>query len=323
MRAWIAALFCIALVVTQPTMRANAGEAVSFGITSITALSLPHYLAEEKKLYQAENLAVDTIVAGAAAGVLQQVAAGALNIAQVATDQTLRAILHGAPMKIVAGAISNAPFRLIGARQIKGWNDLKGKTISVGGVNDVTLYFLRIMARRNGLSDQDYDIVYGGGTPNRFAQLASGAVAAAILTNPIDFTALSQGYVDLGSVPQYLPNWAQNNLVIETRWGSQHRPAVLGFLRAQIVATRYFYDPANRAEVIDILARRTKSTLQEAAATYELYVREHVIALDAALFPDGIKANLDAFVEMGEIKQAPPLAGFIDAGFLAEALGSK
>src|SRR5205823_5696590 len=85
---------------------------ITFGITSATALSLPHYIATEKKFYQAEGLAVDTIVAGAAVGVLHQLAAGSLNIAQAATDQTLRAINRGAPIRIIAGAASNAPFRM-------------------------------------------------------------------------------------------------------------------------------------------------------------------------------------------------------------------
>jgi ABC-type nitrate/sulfonate/bicarbonate transport system substrate-binding protein len=93
----------------------------------------------------------------------------------------------------VAGAASNAPFRVVAPRTIKDWSDLRRKTISVGGLTDVTLYFLRVMARKNGLADQDYDLLYGGGTPSRFAQLASGAVAAAILTNPVDFSALEQG----------------------------------------------------------------------------------------------------------------------------------
>jgi ABC-type nitrate/sulfonate/bicarbonate transport system substrate-binding protein len=152
----------------------------------------------------------------------------------------------------VAGAASNAPFRVVAARTIRSWSDLKGKTISVGGLTDVTLYFLRVMARRNGLADQDYDLLYGGGTPNRFAQLASGAVAAAMLTNPVDFSALEQGFVDLGSVPQYLPNWAQNNILVDTRWAQKNRAAVVAFLRAHIKATGYIYDPAHRDDVIAI-----------------------------------------------------------------------
>jgi len=250
--------------------------------------------------------------------VLKQLAAGSLNIAQAATDQSLRAMLHGAPIRIVAGAAANAPFRLIAAKEIKSWGDLKGRTVSVGGLTDVTLYFLRVMARKNGLADADYDLLYGGGTPNRFAQLASGAAAAAMLTNPIDFAALEQGFVDLGSVPAYLPNWAQNNILVDTRWAEQNRPAVVAFLRAHVRAIRYLYDPANRDEVIDILARHTRTAPKIAEATYDLYMRQQVIARDG-IADDGIKANFDALVAMGEIAEAPPLTGFIDASFLAQA----
>jgi ABC-type nitrate/sulfonate/bicarbonate transport system substrate-binding protein len=294
-------------------------DSVTFGITSATALSLPHFIAEEKKYYAEEGAAIDTITAGSAARVLQQLAAGSLDMAQVATDQTLRAILHGAPVRIVAGAAANAPFRVIAAKGVKGWSDLKGRTVSVGGLTDVTLYFLRVMARKNGLADQDYDLLYAGGTPDRFAQLASGAVAAAVLTNPVDLVALEQGFVDLGSVPQYLPHWTQNNILVDTRWAAAHRAAVVAVLRAQIRATRFFYDGANRDEVVGILAKYTRTTTPVAAKSYDLYVRDEVIARDAALSPEGIKANLDALKAMGEIETPPPPANFMDTSFLAEA----
>jgi NitT/TauT family transport system substrate-binding protein len=307
------------ILADAPFLPAQAANEVSFGTTSNTAFNLAHHVATEKKYYEAENLKVEAIVVGAAVGVLQQLAAGSLNIAQAATDQSLRAILRGAPIRIVAGAASNAPFRVVAARTIKSWSDLKRKTISVGGLTDVTLYFLRVMARKNGLADQDYDLLYGGGTPSRFAQLASGAVAATILTNPVDFSALEQGYVDLGSVPQYLPNWAQNNILTDTRWAARHRAELVGFLRAHIRATKYIYERANRDEVIDILVRYTRTTPQVGAATYDLYIKQQVIARDAALFEDGIKANFDALIAMGDLIVPPPLAGFIDGSFLAEA----
>jgi ABC-type nitrate/sulfonate/bicarbonate transport system substrate-binding protein len=298
---------------------AQALVEITFGMTSNTAFGLAHYIATEKKYYQAENLKVESIVAGAAVGVLQQLTAGSLDIAQAATDQSLRAMLRGAPIRIIAGAASNAPFRVVAAKAIRGWGDLKGKTISVGGLTDVTLYFLRVMARRNGLADRDYDVLYGGGTPSRFAQLASGAVAATLLTNPVDFAALAQGYVDLGSVPRYLPNWAQNNIIIDTRWAQRHRAAVVGFLRARIKATNYVYEPANRDDVIAILVKYTSTTQQIAAATYDLYISQQVIARGAALSQEGIRANFDALVALGDLTERPPLADFIDGSFLTEA----
>jgi len=315
---FVAALSALVLVAQTACSAAKAAE-VTFGITSATAFSLAHYIATEKKFYAAERLAVETVVAGAAVGVLQQLAAGSLNMAQAATDQTLRAVLRGAPIKIVAGAAANAPFRMIAAKTVKGWGDLKGKMVSVGGLTDVTLYFTRVMARKNGLADQDYDLLYGGGTPNRFAQLASGAATAAMLTNPVDFAAIEQGFVDLGSVPQYLPNWAQNNILVDTRWAQKNRATAVAFLRAHIRAIRYFYDPANRDEVIVILAKQTRTTPSVSTATYDLYVKQQIVARDAALFEGGIKANFDALIAMGDLTEAPPLTGFIDASFLAEA----
>jgi NitT/TauT family transport system substrate-binding protein len=317
---WPAIIACtLTILASASSCPAQAPVEITFGMTSNTAFGLAHYVAAEKKYYDAENLKMDPIVAGAAVGVVQQLAAGSLDIAQAATDQSLRAILRGAPIRIIAGAASNAPFRAVAAKTINGWSDLKGKTISVGGVTDVTLYFLRVMARQNGLADGDYDLLYGGGTPNRFAQLASGAVAAAILTNPVDFSALEQGYVDLGSVPRYLPNWAQNNIIANTRWAQRHRAAVAGLLRARIKATNYIYEPANRDDVIATLVKYTRTTQRIAAATYDLYISQNVIARGAALSEDGIKANFDALVALGDLTERPPLAGLIDGSFLAEA----
>ena len=141
-------LALILLAAAVPWRRAQAAETITLGITSATAFSVPHYIAQEKNYYAAAGLNVDTIIAGSANGVLQQLAAGSINIGQAATDQTLRAIKRGAPIRIVAGAASNAPFRMIAAKGTKSWSELKGKTISVGGLTDVTLYFLRTMAHK-------------------------------------------------------------------------------------------------------------------------------------------------------------------------------
>lgn len=319
MRQCLSAVLLASWALAASPPAAAADTQVDFGITSLTAFSLPHYIADARELYAAENLKVSMIVGGAATGVIRQLSGGSLNIGQAATNQTLRAIMSGAPIKIVAGAAANAPFRLIAARTIKAWSDLKTKTISVGGTTDVTLYFLRVMARKNGLADSDYDLIYAGGSPDRFAQLLSGGVAAAVLTNPLDHTALQQGFVELGSVPHYLPHWAQNNLVVHTDWAARNRAAVVAFLRVHIRATDFLYDPRNRDEVVRILATYTNSTAETAAAAYDVFVREEVIAPKGALFEGGIQANLDALMELGEVTSTPPLGTFIDPSFIAEA----
>jgi NitT/TauT family transport system substrate-binding protein len=318
MRLVLAALICAPALVLGPGSAAAQGK-IEFGITSYTANTISHFIADDKKFYQAEKLSVETIVAGSAANVIQQLGGGSLQIAQAATNQTLRAIIQGAPIVIVSGALSAAPFRVVSAKTISKWDQLKGKTISVGGPTDQTLYFLRVMAGKNGLNDKDYDLIYAGGTPDRLAHLISGAAAATVLTNPLDFTALDQGYVDLGAVPQYLPNWAQNNVQINRTWGQSHRADVVAFLRAFVKATDFFYDPSHRDEVIDILAKYTKSDRTSAEKTYDFYIDIKAVPAHGALFTAGIQANLDAFVDMGEMKTTPPVANFIDPSYLAEA----
>jgi NitT/TauT family transport system substrate-binding protein len=316
---WLVVTAFVALGTGLP-QKLRAETHIALGITSLTAFSLPLYIAEEKGLYAAHGLDVDIIVAGQAASVIRQLTAGSLDMAQAATDQSLRGMLQGAPIRIIAGAAANAPFRMVGGKGVVSWRDLKGKVLSVGGPTDVTLYFLRVMARRNGLKDTDYDLIYAGGTPQRFAQLASGGVAGAMLTNPLDFTALEQGYVDLGIVPEYLPHWAQNNLLVAQSWAASHRAAVVAFLRAEIAATDFFYAPAHRDAVIAILVKFTKAEPATAAATYDFYLQQQVIAPKSALFEAGIQHNLDAFVEMGELQRpTPPLSQFIDPTYLAEA----
>jgi hypothetical protein len=58
---------------------------------------------------------------------------------------------------------------------------------------------------------------------------------------------------------------------------------------------------------------------QIAAATCGLHISQQVIAREAALFEDGVPANFDALIALGDLAAAPPLADFIDASRLAEA----
>src|ERR1043166_3041194 len=95
----VTALLLLGGLASRP---AAAASEIAFGITSQTAFSLAHYVATDRRLYEAENLKVETYVAGAAVQVLQQLAGGSLNMAQAATDQSLRAIIRGAPIRIGA-----------------------------------------------------------------------------------------------------------------------------------------------------------------------------------------------------------------------------
>ena len=296
--------------------RAESGV-LQFGTTGRSdSTSIATFIAIEKKLFEAENLKVNWIPAGSAARAVQQTVAGSLDLSIAATDATVRAIAEGGALKIVAGTVGAAPFRVVGDKSVGKWADLRGKTISVGGPSDQTLFFLRIIARQNGLADKDYDVVYAGTTPARFAQLMSGAIGAAVLTNPNDILALNNGYRDLGSAPDYVPVWSQNNAFVNAAYARDHRTEIEAFLRAYRKAVAFFRDPAQRDETLDIMKRYSGADAATAERIYRDYVEKRIIVPDAAISTAGIQAVVDSLVASGELKTAPKVAEFIDASYV-------
>jgi NitT/TauT family transport system substrate-binding protein len=299
---------------------AKAADKVEYGTTSRNdATSIATYIAFEKKLFESEGLDIDWLPAGSAARAAQQTVAGSLDISIAATDATIRAISQGANLKIVAGSVQVAPFRTIGGKGITDWSQLKGKTISVGGPSDQTLFFLHVMARKNNLADKDYDLIYGGTTPDRFSQLVSGGVAAAVLTDPEDLMATDQGFNDLGSAPDYVPVWAQNNVYVNENWALSHRNDVVAFIRALRKAADFFYDAKNKDETITIMAKYTHADVATATRIYQFFQDKHVIAPQAKLFNDGLQAVVDSLVEMRSLTAPIAVSDLTDGSYIAHA----
>ena len=297
-----------------------AAEPLQFGTTGRSdSTSIATYIALERKFFEAEKLDVVWTPAGSAARAVQQTVAGSLDISIAATDATIRAIAGGAGLRIIAGTVHAAPFRTVGAKDVATWDSLKGKLVSVGGPTDQTLFFFRIMARKNGLAEKDYDLIYAGTTPARFSQLMSGQVGAAVLTNPNDLMALAEGFNDLGVAPDYVPVWAQNNAFINVNWAKTHRAEAVTFLRVLRRSVDYFYDGKNRDEVVDIMAKYAGGDRATAEKIYSFYIDKQIIAAKAAISPDGIQAVIDSLVASGELKTPLKAGDVIDGGFLEEA----
>jgi ABC-type nitrate/sulfonate/bicarbonate transport system substrate-binding protein len=301
-----------------PAARAES-DVLQFGTTGRSdSTSIATFIAIEKKLFEAENLKVNWIPAGSAARAVQQTVAGSLDLSIAATDATVRAIAEGGALKIVAGTVGAAPFRVVGDKSVGKWADLRGKTISVGGPSDQTLFFLRVIARKNGLADKDYDLVYAGTTPARFAQLMSGAIGAAVLTNPNDILALNNGYRDLGAAPDYVPVWSQNNAFVNAAYARGHRAEIEGFLRAYRKAVAFFRDPVHRDETLDIMKRYSGADAATAERIYRDYIDQKIIVPDSKISADGIQAVVDSLVAAGELKTPPKVADFIDTSYLGD-----
>lgn len=294
---------------------------VTMGLVTKIALAWPLYVGDAKGWFAENGVKLDFVTTGGSAKTAQQLAAGAVHIGHAGLPDLIRAIEQGAPVRVIAAEVAVAPYTLVGGKDIRTVSDLKGKTISIGGIKDVTLIYLRAILAPSGLARDDYDLVFAGSTSARYAALASGAVQAAILAAPFNFRALGEGYTNLGSTYEHLPDFPFTAYGVNAPWAERNRDAVVGYLRAYLAGVEWLYDPANRDEAIAILIKETNANPDDAAKTYDQYLREvKVYRKDGALTEEAMQKMLRGIVSLGDLEEpVPPPSKYVDDSFLKAA----
>jgi NitT/TauT family transport system substrate-binding protein len=259
-----------ALALALATTAAPAAETVILGsVGSGTANAWPTYIGIEKGFFAAEDLKADIVHAQSNAAVIQQVAAGSINVGtNSGLVDPIRAIDKGAPIALLRIEMQAPPYSLIGKPSIKRLADLKGKTISVGGAKDITRIFAERMLASAGLKPGDFDLIYAGATSARFAALKAGAADAAILAPPFNFRALDEGNVNLGNAVDFV-EMPFAGMAVNRSWAAANKRTIGKLIAVYNKSMQWFYDDKNRDEAVAILLRSSKLRKQDADVTYK------------------------------------------------------
>jgi NitT/TauT family transport system substrate-binding protein len=294
---------------------------VAFGLVLKSAFAWPVFVASHKGLFDQQGVAVEITTTGSSAKTAQQLIAGAINIGEAGQVDYIRAIDKGAGLKIVASEVARPPYSLIAGKEYKSLAQLKGKSVIVGGANDVTRYFAQVMLRSVGLSEGQYDFTYSGSSPNRLAAVVNGSAAAAVLGQPFDFVGVGQGLNNLGAVYDFFPDFSFAGYAVEIGWAEKNRDALVRLLRADLMAIRWLYDPQNRSEAIAILSKETGANADDTGKTYDLYMNKiKPFANDGRISKSGFQKVLEAMVALGDLREpVPPYTKFVDDSFIAAA----
>lgn len=298
---------------------AQAETKIIEGFVSNGALQWPEYIANEFGWFKENGVSVDMVVVGP--GAAQQVAAGSLNIGYSGFPDFIRATNQGAPVKIVINAVDQPPYAVYAKPAIKKIADLKGKTVSIGGIKDVTLIYMEAFIGSAGLNSGDIDWVYAKATQDRLAALLSGGADAAILYPPATFRAAAAGYTDLGDIETYLKDFPFTVWAANTDWAAKNRDVLLGYIKAYSRAVAWLYDPKNKDQAVDILVKYSKQDRKDSADTYDYFVNKlHAFSANGKLSAASYKKMTDALVSWGDLKQpVPPMSKFFDFSFVDAA----
>jgi sulfonate transport system substrate-binding protein len=214
----------------------------------------------------------------------------------------------------------SAEFMVLKDGPVKAIKDLKGRVVAVnvrGGGTDMAL---RAITRKEGLQEKrDYtelevafanmkavlldrkaDLI-GLGVPAMSADPALRGVASTLFTQRDS----------LGPTAQVI--WVARAGFLE-----KNRPTMLDFMEDALRSRRFYADPANHREVVDIVAGVTKLPPQQLESwlfTRNDFYRDPNGILDPAVLQD----NVDKMVELGFLKSGIDVRDYMDLSIVREA----
>jgi NitT/TauT family transport system substrate-binding protein len=301
--------------------RAEAETKIVTGIVSHGTSQWPQYVAEDFGWFKNAGLSLDMVSVGS--GTAQQLAAGAIDVAHSGFPEFIRATNQGAHVKIVINDISVPPYTVYAKPAIKTIAALRGKTVSIGGIKDVTLIYMKPLLASAGLSATDVDFVYAKASGDRFAALAAGAVDAAILNPPSSFRAADQGFAALGEIETYIREFPFTVWAANADWMAKNKAALLAFTKIYFDGTRWLYDPSHKDKAVDILLKYARQSRKDAADSYDYYFGKlRGFSRDGLLSEDAYRKMTEGMIELGDLPApAPPMSKFFDGSYVKEASG--
>jgi len=234
----------------------------------------PIWVAQEKGLFAKNGIQVNVTPTPSSVFQLTNLIDGKFDIAMTAIDNLIayregqgEAPKLGPDLFAFMGG-DNGFLRLVSVPEVKSFDDLRGKTLSVDALTTGYAFVLLEMLERKGLmKDRDYTTVSAGGVLQRFQALMEKKHAGTLLLSPFEVQAEQRGFNRLANAIDVLGRY--QGLVGGARksWTEANRDAVVGYIRAFSGAVDWLYDPRNKDEAIAIFLKNLPQANAQAAET--------------------------------------------------------
>lgn len=228
-------------------------------------------------------------------------AAGSFEIAHAAVDNAVAMVeAAGQDVVIVLGGDAGMNEFMVRA-EIDSIEDIRGKVLAVDAPNTAYALVAKKILKVHGLlENRDYTVRLVGGTgPRSAAMVSDPELAAGMINPPFSFSIREKGLKSLGSQFSLLGPYQATGAFVLRQWGLANADVLARYLAAYIEGQRHVMNPANRADMIQLLTSSFKLAPHVAEGTYQALVTPGSgLAPDARLNMDGFKAALAIRAEM-------------------------
>ncbi len=269
--------------------------------------------------FEREGLDVDVVLMRGTAPAVQAMIAGSISAGLIASDGPIAAVEQGMDIAMIAGG-SKITHMIIGGKNYKTYEDLRGSTIGSSTLTSGTAFVLRRVLKTKGLQyPRDYNLLNIGGTAPSFAALSSGRIAAAMQAAPYSFQAQEAGFNVIGRVADVLPNYLLSAYSVRRSWAEKNRPQVVRFLKAVLRAKKWLEEDKKAAT--QFLAKEFQLSPSLAGKGLDYYLANHAWHPELEIEMDGLKTVVDIYAEqMGTKGPVPSPEKYVDSSYLKQAL---
>jgi ABC-type nitrate/sulfonate/bicarbonate transport system substrate-binding protein len=270
------------------------------------------------KYFEREGLDVDVVLMRGTAPAVQAMIAGSISAGLVANDGPIAAVEQGMDLAMIA-ASSKITHMLIGGRNYKTYEDLRGATICSSTLTSGTAFVLRRALKTKGLEyPRDYKLLNVGGTASSFAALSAGQIAAAMQAVPNAFQAQEAGFNVIGRIADVFPNYLLSAYSVRRSWAEKNRPQVVRFLKAVLQANKWFEQ--DRKAAVEFLAKEFQLTPNLAERGLDYYLTYQAWPPELEIDMEGLKTVVDVYAEHTGGKGAlPKPEKYVDSSYLKQA----
>jgi len=226
------------------------------------------------------------------------------------------AFVAGAPLRVIMSMNSFVDQALYAQPKYRNLAQLKGQSIgslNPGGLVDT---LLRKIIAQNGLSpERDFIILNMGGTPERYAALKSGTLAASMLSAPHSLRAEKDGFTRIAVTRDYVdvPGTA---FVVHADKIKKQPQMVKRFLRASLRAMNYIRE--NRADTTQMIVREFGMDQEIAGLAYKQLLE--LLSADGKNRVEGYQLLVDYARAAQKIDRPIHAAQMIDETLLDEMM---
>jgi NitT/TauT family transport system substrate-binding protein len=226
------------------------------------------------------------------------------------------AFVAGAPLRAVMSLNAYVDQGLYAQPKYRSLTQLKGQSIgslNPGGLVDTLLR--RILIQGGVQPEKDVVILNMGGTPERYAALRSGSIAASMLSAPHSLRAEKEGFTKLAATRDYV-NVSGTGLIVHADQ-IKKRPAMMKrFMRASLRAMNFIRE--NRAETTQMIVREFGMDQDVAGLAYKVLLE--LLSPDGKNRVDGFQLLIDFARAAQKVDRPIHAAQFIDETLLDEVL---